>query len=732
MRIKFIHEQSLPYEELERRIKAYNPDTDFSLFSKAFHLSKKAHEGQKRSSGEDYFIHPCNVTAILIKLRLDMDSLIAGLLHDVIEDCGITPEELKKDFSPTIADIVLGMTKISKIKFKTQEESQAENFRKMIIAMAKDIRVIIVKLADRMHNMQTLQYISNKRQKKIARETLDIYVPLSNRLGIYSVKTTLENLCLKFLHPELHQRLKEKTSIKKNQRDIYIKEAIDTIHEKLLEYSVKADISGTMKHLYSLFKKMNSGGMDFDQIQDILVFKIIVSNITECYKTLGIIHSHFRPIPGRFKDYIAISKINGYQGIHTSVIGPKAERLEIHIQTHEMEEIAEVGIAASWRYKEGINSLVVNSNFEWIQGLLEFSKNVSNNNEFMYAIKSDLDIEEVFVFTPKGDVKELTYGATPLDFAYAIHTDVGHSMVGAKVNGKIVHSQYILKSGDTVEILTNEKQTPSQEWLNIVKTAKAKTRINQWLIKTQKEEGRTIGETIFREILVILNTTPEEFKDSKYFEKILNKTSSSDEDDFYINIGSGKANIKTVVKMLPYHQTRGDGVEGELQDINEKIESITKALFLSSKKKFKKGNPIIVNDGQGLRTRTAKCCNPIPGDPLVGYMKKDKTVAVHISSCRKVRFSETIKIVNVEWNPEDHSKHSVNIKVTAHDKPGILSIISKEINKTGVNIRSAVARSTPDQKGDFVFEVEISDYYELLKVMGAVESLPDVISAMRS
>ena len=345
-RIDFLHERELTYKELARRIKACYPDANLDMFHKAFHFAKRAHQGQKRSSGEDYFIHPCNVTAILIKLRLDMDGLIAGLLHDVIEDCGITPEELTREFSPTIADIILGMTKISRIKFKTREESQAENFRRMVIAMAKDIRVIIVKLADRMHNMRTLQYISDERQKKVARETLDIYVPLSNRLGIHSVKTELENLCLRFLHPKLYQRLENKISADKELRDTYIKDAVATINEKLLEYSVKAEIAGRPKHFYSLFKKMNSRGIDFDQIQNILVFKIIVNNITECYKTLGIVHSHFRPIPGRFKDFIAISKINGYQGLHTSVVGPKAERIDIHIQTHEMDEVAEVGITA--------------------------------------------------------------------------------------------------------------------------------------------------------------------------------------------------------------------------------------------------------------------------------------------------------------------------------------------------------------------------------------------------
>ena len=648
-KIDFSHERELPYEELEKRVKAYYPNEDLTIFKKAFDFSKKAHEGQKRSSGEDYFIHPCNVTAILIKLRIDMNGLIAGLLHDVIEDCHISSEDIRREFSPEIASIVIGMTKISQITFKTREESQAENFRKMVIAMAKDLRVIIVKLADRMHNMRTLQYIDDKRQKDIARETLDIYVSLAGRLGIHSVKSELEDLCLKFLHPEVYRRLEEKIAVNKEKRDQYIEETVNMINEKLLEYSVKAAIEGRLKSFYSLFRKMRQKGIGFDQLQSMLIFRIIVNNITECYKVLGVIHSHFIPIPGKFRDYIAIPKINGHQSLHTTIIGPKFKRIGIQIRTHDMDEIDEMGVVAQQRFKDGIYS-GGKTDLNWIQELLEFNKNVLNNSEFMYAVKNDLDMGEIFVLTPKGDVKELPYGATPLDFAYAVHTEVGHRTIGAKVNGKTVNLRYILKSGDTIDILTDEHQRPSKHWINIAKTAKAKTKIKQWIIKSEKESNK-----------------------------------------------------------------------------------ILKRLSDATKQNLSKNYPILMHNEEekNVIIRLARCCGPIPGDAISGHMRRDRGVTVHTSNCTKAGLGESTRIVDVEWNPNLISKHPVSIRIIAHDRPGILSIISKSINKAGINIRSASAKSTIDRKGDFNFEIEVSDHSELLKVINSIESLKEIVSVVR-
>ena len=398
--LDFSHERNIGIDSLVHRMQSYYPDADFDLLKKAFALADKAHQGQKRSSGENYIIHPLNVASTLIKLRMDLKSIMAGLLHDVVEDCDVSPKDLEQQVGAEVADLVVGLTKISKIKFRTKKEGQAENFRKMVVAMARDIRVIIIKLADRMHNMRTLQYISDEKQRNVARETLDIYVPLASRLGINSVKSELEDLCLRFLHPDVYYRLAEKVAMKKSERDTYIKETLEVIREKLMEFSVKSELKGRPKHFYSIYKKIQTRGVDYEQIQDVLAFRIITQNITECYKALGIIHSSFTPIPGRFKDFIAIPKINGYQSLHTTVLGPQAERIEIQIRTHEMDEIAETGVAAHWKYKEGIHS--GKAKLDWIEQLLEFNKNVKSNYEFMNIVKNDLDVVEIFIFTRQG------------------------------------------------------------------------------------------------------------------------------------------------------------------------------------------------------------------------------------------------------------------------------------------------------------------------------------------
>ncbi|MCP4912408.1 MAG: bifunctional (p)ppGpp synthetase/guanosine-3',5'-bis(diphosphate) 3'-pyrophosphohydrolase [Oligoflexia bacterium] len=696
------------------------------MLKKAFDFATKAHEGQKRSSGEDYIIHPINVSATLIKLRLDLDSIIAGLLHDVVEDCDIDPAEIEREFNSEVAQIVIGLTKISKIKFKTKEESQAENFRKMVVAMAKDIRVIIVKLADRMHNMRTLQYVSDEKQKKIAKETLDIYVPLASRLGINSVKAELEDLCLRFLHPDIYYRLAEKVAMKKTDRDVYINATIETIQDKLLEYGMKADVKGRPKHFYSIYKKMKARGMDYDQIHDLLAFRVILSNITECYKALGIVHSSFTPIPGRFKDYIAIPKVNGYQSLHTTVIGPSAERIEIQIRTHDMDHIAEAGIAAHWKYKEGVagNS----TKLDWIEQLLEFNKNVSNNNEFMDVVKNDLDVGGIFIFTPNGDVRELRYGATPLDFAYAIHTEVGNKCVGAKVNGKMVPLRYTLKSGDTVEILTSKSQTPSKDWLTIVKSSRAKTKIKQWLLKVERDKNKEIGREILDKCLKVFGTNLKSVEKNGEIHKAADELSVSNVDDLFINIGTGKFEAKKVVHALP-----SIGPE-EIEDEDKKLEEVnsySKKVSQTARHRANKDNAVIVDGLDDVMVRMARCCNPIPGDPISGYITRGRGITVHHSSCTRIEQGDLARTVHVEWNSEFKFKHPVNVRVITHDKPGILSQISKNINGNGVNIRSALAKSLPDRKGSFIFEIEVKDYSELLKAISGIETLEEVISVHR-
>ena len=727
--LDFSHERSITVDDLVRRVEAYYPDADFVMLRKAYQFATKAHEGQKRSSGEEYIIHPINVSATLIKLRLDLDSIIAGLLHDVIEDCGVDPMELQTEFSPAVAQIVVGLTKISKIKFKTKEESQAENFRKMVVAMAKDIRVIIVKLADRMHNMRTLQYVSEEKQHKIAQETLDIYVPLASRLGINSVKAELEDLCLRFIKPDMYYKLAEKVAMKRSEREAYIRTTVEHIKEKLLEYSLKSEVKGRPKHFYSIYKKMVSRSVDYDQIQDVLAFRIIVNNITECYKCLGVIHSSFTPIPGRFKDYIAIPKVNNYQSLHTTVIGPKAERIEIQIRTDEMDEVAETGVAAHWKYKEGIAA--GSNRLDWIQELLDYNQAVENNSEFMYAVKNDLDIGGVFVFTPQGDVRELRYGATPLDFAYAVHTEVGNKCVGAKVNGKMVPLRYHLKSGDTIEILTNKTQRPSKDWLNIVKSGRARTKIKQYLLKVDRDLNKEEGLDLFEKGCRVFNTSLKAIKKMGELDHVVEHFSVANFDDLLIQIGIGKLDVKSVLSEVPSIKKHNKESKEESVKKLEEINNFSNNYSTRVLKKSSSDNAVIVDGLDDLLVRMARCCNPIPGDPIVGYITRGRGVTVHTKSCIRIDKGEMSRTVNVEWNSGFNFKHPVTIRVITLDKPGILSMISNKITDQGINIRSALAKSLPDRKGSFVFEIEVKDYSELIKVINNIEALEEVISINR-
>lgn len=727
--LDFSHERDLTIDDVIRRVESYYPDADFELMRKAYKLAERAHSGQRRSSGEDYIIHPINVAATLVKLRMDADSIMAGFLHDTVEDCDIKPEEIEKEVNPAVAQLVVGLTKISKINFKTREEGQAENFRKMVVAMAKDIRVVIVKLADRMHNMRTLQYVSDAKQKKIAQETLDIYVPLASRLGINSVKSELEDLCLRFMHPDIYYRLAEKVAMKKSERDGYIGDTLEVLREQLLDHGLKSEIKGRPKHFYSIYKKMTARGVDFEQIHDILAFRVIVGNITQCYKALGIIHSAFTPIPGRFKDYIAIPKVNGYQSLHTMVIGPKAERIEIQIRTDEMDEVAETGVAAHWKYKEGIHS--GRTKLDWVEQLLEFNQNVSNNSEFMDVVKNDLDVGGVFIFTPKGDVFELRHGATPLDFAFGVHTEVGYRCVGAKVNGKMVPLRYTLKSGDTVEVLTSKNQTPSKDWLNIVRSSRAKTKIKQYLLKVERDNHKDIGKDILEKAFRSYDSSIKSLTKTGELDKAYQALSCSNIDEMFINIGSGKNSVTQVLKAVPSLKKKVVDSETDAEEKLAKIDQYSQKLNQAARRKSHRDNAVIVDGLDDIVVRIARCCNPIPGDPIKGYITRGRGITVHTAGCTRMDQAEMNRDVHVEWNPDFSFKHPVNVRVITHDKPGILSTISKTINSTGVNIRSAMAKSLPDRKGSFIFEIEVKDYSELLKTIASIEGHEEVISVNR-
>jgi GTP pyrophosphokinase len=497
----------------------------------------------------------------------------------------------------------------------------------------------------------------------------------------------------------------------------------------MLEYSVTGEVTGRPKHFYSIYKKMQQRGVDFDQIQDLLAFRVLVSNITECYKVLGIIHSAFTPVPGRFKDYIAIPKVNNYQSLHTTVIGPKAERIEIQIRTFEMHEVAERGVAAHWKYKERNKSPEANK-LKWVEELMEFNQNVQNSSEFMDVVKNDLDVGGVFIFTPTGDVKELRYGATPLDFAYAVHTEVGNKTVGAKVNGKMVPLKYRLKSGDTVEILTSKTQTPSKDWLKICKTSRAITKIRQYLQKVERDEHRTSGEEMLEKALKKFETSIKSLEKKNDFKIIFEKHHYKTIEELFVNIGSGHVSLKEVLVNIPSVAfTEADEIE---VPVEEKEESYHKRLQKTARKSTSNDNAVIVDGLDDIQVKMGRCCNPIPGDPIAGIITRGRGITVHTLGCTRIADIEKGRQVHVEWNKNYNFSHPVNIKVTTHDKPGILSKISKSINNAGINIRSAIARSMPDQKGNFIFEIEVKDYSELLKTISSIEQMEEVISVNRA
>ncbi len=524
----------------------------------------------------------------------------------------------------------------------------------------------------------------------------------------------------------MYYRLAEKVAMKKSERESYIRETVGLVNEKLSEYGVKGEIYGRPKHFYSIYKKMKNRDVDFDQIQDLLAFRIMVGNITECYKCLGIIHSSFTPVPGRFKDYIAIPKVNNYQSLHTTVIGPKAERIEIQIRTHEMHEVAETGVAAHWKYKTGEGAKNLNK-LKWVEELMEYNRDIQTSSEFMDAVKNDLDMGGIFVFTPEGDVKELRYGSGPLDFAYAVHTGVGSQTVGAKVNGKMVPLKYRLKSGDTVEILTNKTQTPSKDWLKIVKTTRARTKIKQHLLKVERERNRQTGEEMVEKALKEFGANYKALEKKKEFKNIYDQFHIKNLEELFLTIGSGKIPMKIILENIP-----SIDYKAEVEPKKKNIETLANKISKTAKNTSNKDNAVIVDGLDDIMVRMGKCCNPIPGDPIVGFITRGRGITIHTKGCDRIQEFEDSRKIHVEWNQAYSFKHPVTIRVVTHDRPGILSRISNNINSLGVNIRSAIAKSLADLKGSFLFEIEVKDYSEFLKVVSIIEAMEEVISVQRA
>ncbi len=718
------------------RVAAHHPNADLDSLNKAYVFSAKMHAGQLRKSGEPYLVHPMEVAAILADMRLDVPTICTGLLHDAIEDTLATYEEIEAIFGKEIADLVDGVTKISKIHFSTKEERQAENFRKMLMAMAKDIRVILVKLADRLHNMRTLEHLNPEKQAKVARETLDIYAPLANRLGMSWIKSELEDLSLRYLKPDAYEMLTKAVAKRRKEREAYIEEVKQLLSKKLEEYGLKCEVTGRPKHFYSIWKKMESRDIEFDQIYDLIAFRVLTRDVKECYEVLGVIHSMWKPVLGRFKDFIAMPKANMYQSLHTTVIGPKGERVEIQIRTREMHQIAEYGVAAHWRYKEK-NAVIDPKDerkFGWIRQLLEWQRDVKDPSEFLDTVKLDLFSDEVYVFTPKGDVKAFPHGATPVDFAYSVHTEVGNHCVGSKVNGRIVPLKYKLRSGDTVEVITSPDRGPSKDWLNFVATSRAKVKIRGYVKQQQRQRGIEFGRDVLDRELKRFGANLAKLVKEGEIQRVAKEVGSQNVDDLYVQISYGKADLTQVIRALvpkeKYEEVRakaGDGQkEPETGAFERLLTKVSNAVGVGPSR-----SPIKISDVEDILVTFGRCCGPIPGDPVIGFITRGRGLTVHTADCPRVLASDPERKIEVQWDKSAKAAPRARIKVVCVDQPGLLALISKSMSQAGVNISQAQIRTTSDKRAINTFEVSIHDANHLTTVMKSLEKISGVVSVER-
>jgi guanosine-3',5'-bis(diphosphate) 3'-pyrophosphohydrolase len=706
--------------DILEKIHRYLPEVDLGLIEKAYVFSAKVHQGQVRLSGEPYLIHPLEVAAILADMKMDVSTVASGLLHDTVEDTYATLDEIKRTFGPEISGLVDGLTKISKITLSTREEEQAENFRKMLLAMAKDIRIVLIKLADRLHNMRTLQYLPPETQNKIAQETLDIYAPLANRLGIDRIKTELEDLSFRYLYPEEYQRLAQEVAWKKEERQKYIQEVSSIISEKLSSYNLMGKVSGRPKHFFSIYRKMKAQNLEYEQVYDVIAFRIILATVKDCYEALGIIHSLWKPVPGRFKDYIAMPKANGYQSLHTTVIGPYGERVEIQIRTEEMNRTAEEGIAAHWQYKEGKEIALKDSKqFAWVRQLLEWQQDLRDPREFLETVKVDLFPDEVYVFTPKGDVKQFPIGSTPVDFAYSVHTQIGHQCVGAKVNGKIVPLRYQLKNGDIIEIVTNVGHQPSKDWLKFVKTSRARTKIRQWIKAQAWERSVDLGKEICEREFKKYHLDFGKIVKSEEMKKIFTDLSFQSVEDLMAEVGYGNISSNQIIgKLIPPEKLeKGKKEESRLKRLAKKI----------------RGEPsgIQIRGIQDVMVRFGKCCNPLPGDAISGYITRGRGVTVHTADCVNILGSDPQRIIPVSWNLQEKVIHAVRVRVVCNDKKGLLAEISSTLASSEVNIIRADVATTEDKKAICNFELEVNDLKHLQNAFRALTKLKNVLKVER-
>ncbi|HMA59403.1 MAG TPA: bifunctional (p)ppGpp synthetase/guanosine-3',5'-bis(diphosphate) 3'-pyrophosphohydrolase [Halanaerobiales bacterium] len=708
-------------EVLLKKIRSDMDDPDLDIVKNAYEIANEAHEGQYRVSGEPYIEHPINVAYILADLGLDIISISAALLHDVVEDTKFTRDDIEEMFGNEVALLVDGVTKLTKLDFKSKEEHQAESLRKMFLAMAKDIRVVLIKLADRLHNMRTLEHLGREKQIFKSEETIEIYAPLAHRLGMSRMKSELEDLSFYFLQPDVYDELKKKLKENRSSRNRNIQNAISTLREKIKEQDLNAEIYGRSKHLYSIYQKMQRKEVDFSEIDELTAVRVLVDSVRECYQVLGVVHEIWKPMPGRFKDYIAMPKSNMYQSLHTTVIGPSGDPLEVQIRTHEMHKTAEYGIAAHWRYKEGKTD---NDDYEeklsWLRQLLEWQKDLQEPQEFMKALKIDLFQDEVFVFTPKGDVMSLPRGGTPIDFAYHIHTEVGHNCVGAKVNGKIVPLEYELNNGDIVNIITSKKSTgPSRDWLKYVKTSTARSKIKRWFKKQQRDEiirrGRELLNREFDRQHIDLSSKEKE----KELERIASELGENNKENLMESIGYNNISVKQVINKL---------------DIEEEEEVTLEELQTApSTKSSDKG--VKVKGVDNLKVRTAKCCNPVPGDKIVGYITRGRGISIHRKGCPNLKSlieNEEERIIDVEWDQQRSESYVVDLNIEAVDKSALLNDITRLIKNEQIKLLSVNARADKYGKAYIKLSVELSSIEHMKDIMNKIKDISGVLSVQRA
>jgi GTP diphosphokinase / guanosine-3',5'-bis(diphosphate) 3'-diphosphatase len=701
-------------------ILSYHPKANIGLVEKAYVYSAKMHHGQIRLSGEPYLSHPLEAAYILSQLKMDVVCIAAGLLHDVLEDTSGTLDEIRDLFGDETANIVDGVTKISKMQFTSSRQRQAESVRKMILAMSTDIRVILVKLADRLHNMRTLGFQSPEKQRQIAQETLDIYAPLAGRMGIHSLQSSLEDLSLYHLEPETYEKIKTETANRGDENGKFIAEVTQQLSAKLKAVGIEAEIKGRPKHFYSIYQKMKDQGLSVHQVSDKLAFRIIVNSIKECYEVLGHVHSMWKPVQGRFKDYISVPKANMYQSLHTTVVTTWGQRMELQIRTWAMDRVAEAGIAAHWKYKEGVVTQTDEKQFDWLKQLLEWQQNLKDPEEFLETVRMDLFPNDVYVFTPRGEVREFPRGATPVDFAYAVHSQVGNQCMGAKVNNKMVSLRHELRTGDLVEIITSPKQHPRKNWLDFVKTPRARNRIRQWINAQMREESISLGRDILEKAFVRDNITMSNILKNEHMLSVVKELSFRSIEDLLAHVGLGRVSARHVVgKLRPKLGIKEDKTAGLVRKV------------VSRMKRRKGVSSIQVKGVPDMVVRFANCCHPVPGEWVIGFITRGRGITIHQHKCGHIRDADPERLVEVSWKPAEGDTYQARLRVVSVERKGVLADVSAIITEKDANIIEADVKTTPDQKGIAHFTIEVEGFDQLQDIIQTIKRVHNVLIVER-